>query len=682
MGVPDPSRLAVPRLRVRTSSNDEAAFIEEFGSFVAPGAVFLPSRAPRPVGSRVAFEVTLAGGRVMLSGEGAVGWLRGADEARGLGPGMGLRVESFSEASMAFLQRLVQQRETGSIPLRQEARPETWPSAPVVPEHRRTPSAPPILAPVLRAGPPPVACPPAAAPPPGATPSSSAFPNIPSDEPPGPPPASTGPALGPVALEFGTSEIRVALVGREGAVTVALHGEEGGLPSAAAWVEGQPVLGHRALDALESGTPGLRGPWSLLGLAEDSPSPGAPPVEESAERLVELAKARAEARLGGRITEVVAILAVDAPSASRARLKEILSRRGVDRVRFVSPSAAALMAFGELRGRVLSVAIGAGAVEASVLECSDDQVRMLTSAIDRTCGTDDLDRTFGDALLDRFEAETQLEVPRDSSAAKRVRLAASGVRVLLSRSLEEELLVPGVAVAGLATAELRLRVTRALLLSLAGPWMERIVRLARGGLAELGLGVADLSGVVVTGAPSGMGALVRRLGDRLGHEPMVHPRASQAAVLGAAALAAGFPGGLHFQPCLGATLSVGLPGGALRRLAGRGSPLPTTSRYVAITRHDEQVEISMHLFQGEATSMDEGQYVGSVVVGPLRRASRGEVAAEVTFLTDSDGLLAVSAREAGAEGRVEARFAVLPWARVRAALSGTAYGALAGSTIE
>ncbi len=66
----------LPIVRIQLRYLDEATFLQRFAPNVTRGGIFLASRAPHPIGSVIAFEVTIMQGPPLLAGTGKVTWVR------------------------------------------------------------------------------------------------------------------------------------------------------------------------------------------------------------------------------------------------------------------------------------------------------------------------------------------------------------------------------------------------------------------------------------------------------------------------------------------------------------------------------------------------------------------------------------------------------------------------------
>src|SRR4051812_47710028 len=71
-------------LQVRLAFGDLGEFVDRYAVNISDGGIFIRSREPRPVGSRLKFELRLRNGDLVFAGEGTVRW-RQLPDARGLG---------------------------------------------------------------------------------------------------------------------------------------------------------------------------------------------------------------------------------------------------------------------------------------------------------------------------------------------------------------------------------------------------------------------------------------------------------------------------------------------------------------------------------------------------------------------------------------------------------------------
>ena len=93
------------------------------------------------------------------------------------------------------------------------------------------------------------------------------------------------------------------------------------------------------------------------------------------------------------------------------------------------------------------------------------------------------------------------------------------------------------------------------------------------------------------------------------------------------------------------TLSVETVGGYVDRVIARNTPVPCSQTRKFTTSVDDQTLVIIRVCQGEGDSFPLNTALGELELSGLRKARRGEVAIEVTFELDADGILQVRARD-------------------------------------
>jgi len=110
-------------LRVRLPFRSEDEFAAQYGAHVGRDGFFLATRAPKPVGMQLLFDLVLADGSSLLRGEGVV--VRSS--ATGDRPGMTVRFVRLESAGKALVDRIVSGRPArGSAPAEAQAHPSAW----------------------------------------------------------------------------------------------------------------------------------------------------------------------------------------------------------------------------------------------------------------------------------------------------------------------------------------------------------------------------------------------------------------------------------------------------------------------------------------------------------------------------------------------------------------------------
>jgi molecular chaperone DnaK len=94
-------------------------------------------------------------------------------------------------------------------------------------------------------------------------------------------------------------------------------------------------------------------------------------------------------------------------------------------------------------------------------------------------------------------------------------------------------------------------------------------------------------------------------------------------------------------------LSLGLEtaGGFCQAIVPRNAPVPAEKSRMFSTGKDDQSAVEIRICQGESIKFAENQLLGTLVLDGLRKAPRGKVRVEVTFLLDASGILDVRATD-------------------------------------
>jgi uncharacterized protein (TIGR02266 family) len=98
-------------LRIKVRYEQAEAFVERFAPYVARAGLFLRSKAPKPVGTEVRFELRLADDKPVLVGMGVVRWAREVDPEKPYQPpGMAIEFTRVTKESREIILRMLELR--------------------------------------------------------------------------------------------------------------------------------------------------------------------------------------------------------------------------------------------------------------------------------------------------------------------------------------------------------------------------------------------------------------------------------------------------------------------------------------------------------------------------------------------------------------------------------------------
>ena len=97
------------RIKFRSASLDQ--FIERYAVDVSRGGIFIRTREPLAVGTRLKLEFQLQDSAPLLAGEGTVVWIREHDQTRdNVTPGMGVRFDKLTPESQPTLEKILAEK--------------------------------------------------------------------------------------------------------------------------------------------------------------------------------------------------------------------------------------------------------------------------------------------------------------------------------------------------------------------------------------------------------------------------------------------------------------------------------------------------------------------------------------------------------------------------------------------
>jgi len=96
-------------LLVQLKHSDVGTFAEEYAVNLSPGGMFIRSRQPQPIGTRLRFEVQIAGGVRVMRGTAVVRWVRLTNDPAGA-PGMGLQFLELDEYTRALVDKMLERK--------------------------------------------------------------------------------------------------------------------------------------------------------------------------------------------------------------------------------------------------------------------------------------------------------------------------------------------------------------------------------------------------------------------------------------------------------------------------------------------------------------------------------------------------------------------------------------------
>ncbi len=682
-------------LAVRLSYGTVDEFVDKFAVNISRGGLFIRTREPRPVGTRIAFELRLQTGEVALRGIGVVRWVQAesATASPPTAPGMGVQFAELDVASRALVERMVTLKETRGVapgvaaPAPVAPRPETTPAptrapTPIIPAPRT--ATPPVLAPT----PPPVRS--------GAAQADLSAPHRVEQVAAGPAHVDIGLPATPqpigkrsraiVGIDLGTTNSCAAVVKDGRPYVIPSREGHNTVPSIIALNSRHKiVVGHLARaqlltnpKATVSGAKRLVGrpfesevvqeirskfAYEIVpdanGLAAVRLGPETLSLEQVSALVLREVKEVAQNHLGEEVNRAVITVPAYYNERQRAAVRNAGALAGLHVERILNePTAAALAyAFGRhLNQRVLVYDLGGGTFDASVLELNDNVYEVVSTGGDTFLGGVDFDNRIVERLLQVWKEQTGAPFAGDRVALSRLVDAAERAKCALSERSEFAIHLPFLALERGQPVSLDTSLTRPQVVAMVEPLVERTIEVCQEVLAAKRLQPKDIDEVLLVGGQSRMPLVHEKVAAYFGKPPSraVHP--DEAVAIGAALLAhsLGSAEGVVLIDVLPMSIGIGLPGGRVKTIIERNTALPVRKQYGLATARDGQTEFELVIVQGESPVAAECEYLGTLRLAGLPAGPRGMVKIAVTFELGAECLLTVTARELNTGKQVQA----------------------------
>jgi molecular chaperone DnaK len=582
-------------IRIRLPYATEDEFIEKYGTNVARGGMFVATRAIKPEGTALAFELILAGGERLLRGEGVV--VKAQIDPGGTRSGMTVQFVKLDGPSKALVDRVVSRRS-----------PNESPTAPPSVEPVLAPEA--VPAPAIPAGP-------------SEPRRRRSLPEIPAVQIPAT--AEPPPVLG---IDFGVSACRAALFrdGRPQGATiipsVVYADEQGHLvvgTAAKAQLLNDPkntVFGLKRLLGRRMRSRAARElavhlPFGLVADAEGDVGielrGAVRPVTELAAALLRELRTVASEQAGAELTQAVLCAPACFDHRQRAALLASARQAGFEVLRLIQQTSAAALAFGHGKGlprrRTLVYDLGGGTFDAAVVELTGDDVEVVAAGGDGLMGGFNFDLRVAAALTEQFTAVSPTAGPSLRDAAERAKIA-------LDTAESTPVEVPSL--------DIKTQLTRAQLESLTSVGVERTLQVVRNIFATRGIKPDGLDEVLLLGRQGRTPFVRRRLEEAFGKSVHTDLDAEGAVASGAALFGHALVRAKQGKPALGLSeiltspIGICMRGGAMRRVLDRNTPLPA-EKSVSFPLHSGE-ELAIATYQGDGERAEENEYLGAAQV--------------------------------------------------------------------
>ncbi len=373
------------------------------------------------------------------------------------------------------------------------------------------------------------------------------------------------------------------------------------------------------------------------------------------EKLKESAKFYLNEEIEGAIITVPAYF----NDSQRQATKDAAEIAGLKVLRIINEPTAASLAFAFDIKKTFNVVVydfGGGTIDISVLEISDNIIRVLATAGDIHLGGDNFDVIISNIVIQEINNQFQVNLSENKLAMQRIREAAEFAKKELSSVQRCEINLPFITDTKRGPVHYLRNLQRKEFENAIKERVEHTLNICSNALKNADLSIYDIDEILLVGGSTRIPYIQNKIKEYFKKEPNKKVNPDEIVAMGAAiqgSIVIGEGKDILLLDVTPLSLGVKTFGGTFTRIIEANTPIPINRSMVFSTVEDNQEEVEIKVYQGESRIAEENKLLGNFTLTDIKPATKGIPRIEVTFSININGILKVSAIDLSTKSKNE-----------------------------
>lgn len=372
------------------------------------------------------------------------------------------------------------------------------------------------------------------------------------------------------------------------------------------------------------------------------------PEEISAMILGKLKEA-AEKDLKEPITGVILTVPAYFNDSQRQATRDAGEIAGLNIIRIINEPTAASLAFSlklKDNAKILVYDFGGGTIDVSVLEVTNNVIKVLSTAGDIKIGGNDFDIKITEKFLKKIKNESKVDISDNKLAVQRLRDEAEKAKKMLSQLDEYEVNLPFLSEKDSEPINFSTIIKRSEFEELISDTVDITIAICESALNAAKLDKSDIDEVLLVGGTTRIPFVQKKLEEFFKKVPNKRVNPDEIVAMGAAvqgSIASGETKEILLIDVIPISLGIKTKGETFVKIIEANSTIPVSKTMIFTTAIDDQSEVEVDVFQGESKKLENNTMLGTFILDGIKAALKGEPRIEVKFNIDVNGILSVSA---------------------------------------